>query len=235
MRDAFGIGLEIDKIPGLQCIDRYLAARTILFIRSAGKNDALPVEYVLDEAGAVEASGCRAAKLVRYADIFLCFVHDGFHCRRHRVFMVPLNGRIIDAHKSLVIRLVSGLACRFLRRPAHCLSHQGFVCRRPHDPIDVQMLFELEFLDRSRGLAVKVTVRFQAVAIGDQPTLNVLHFRSSGTHHVVCHRNLPRPESKKSCQEQCAALFLHTLHFLHPIFFYRYPSIRLSVSISFLL
>ena len=49
MRDAFGIGLEIDKIPWLQCIDRYLAARTILFIRSARKDDALPVEYVLDE------------------------------------------------------------------------------------------------------------------------------------------------------------------------------------------
>ena len=30
MRDAFGIGLEIDKIPGLQAVDGYLAARKII-------------------------------------------------------------------------------------------------------------------------------------------------------------------------------------------------------------
>ena len=87
MRDAFGIGLEIDKIPWLQCIDRYLAACTILFIRSAGKNDALPVEYVLDEAGAVEASRCRAAKLVRYADIFLCFFLGSLFCFGAEIFL----------------------------------------------------------------------------------------------------------------------------------------------------
>ena len=135
-----GVGREIYQVSRFQGIDRNFSPGAVLLVGAPRKENPFPIEYILNESGAIKAFRRGAAKLVGHAHIFLCFFGDGFDRPGNRAGFVPSHGGIIDAGEGSIF--LHG----FHGTLRHRFAHQRFIGRRAYHAVHIQMFLGLEFL-----------------------------------------------------------------------------------------